>query len=278
MEGSTVTISAKPADAGGRRRRPLDARDLELEAPYVAWSTVFGHLRREFRQGDHIAIIGPTGSGKTHIAFPVAELRSHTIVVACKPRDELVTDAVARGYYLIPTDQLGKGIEYVDGRPLHPRVVYWPRLGERARRGLPEEAVLRAEKAHQRPRVGAALGYVRNEGKWSIVLDEGTWVCRDLNLQRDVDSALFQFRSLHSSIIILGQRPSWMGRYVLSSPTHLFLFNTNDGDDRKALGNVSGVDSKLVAELVARLDFERHEVLYIDTRRRVMFRTVAPAR
>jgi hypothetical protein len=41
---------------------------------------------------------------------------------------------------------------------------------------------------------------------------------------------------------------------------------------------VSGVDSKLVAELVARLDFERHEVLYVDTRRRIMFRTVAPAR
>ena len=270
-ESIATTWPKRPSSA---RRRVLDARELELEAPYVPWSTVYGHLRREFRQGDHVAIIGPTGSGKTHIAFPVAELRSHTIVVACKPKDELVTDALARGYWLVPTDELE--VPYVDGRPLHSRVVYWPRLKERTRRKLPQEAVLRAEKAHQRPRVGAALGYVRNEGHWSIVLDEGTWVCRDLNLQRDVDSALFQFRSLRSSIIILGQRPSWMGRYVLSSPTHLFLFNTNDGDDRKALGNVSGVDSKLVAELVARLSFERHEVLYIDTRRREMFRTVAP--
>jgi energy-coupling factor transporter ATP-binding protein EcfA2 len=278
MDRSTVTTSAKPASDDGRRRRGLDARELELAAPFVPWQTVYSHLRAEFRQGDHVAIIGPTGAGKTHIAFPVAELRSHTIVVACKPRDELVTDAIARGYYLIPTDELGKGIEYVDGRPLHPRVVYWPRLGERARRGMPDQAVLRAEKAHQKPRVGSVFGFVRNEGHWTVLLDEGTWVCRDLGLQRDVDSALFQFRSLRSSIIILGQRPSWMGRYVLSSPTHLFLFNTNDGDDRKALGDVSGVDSKLVAELVARLSFERHEVLYIDTRRREMFRTVAPPR
>jgi energy-coupling factor transporter ATP-binding protein EcfA2 len=282
MDESTAITSTKPRSVLGprssSRRRVVDAHELELEAPFVPWSTMYAHLRREFRQGDHVAIIGPTGSGKTHIAFPVAELRSHTIVVACKPRDELVQDALGRGYYLIPTDTLKQGIEYVDGRALHPRVVYWPRLGERAWRGLPEEAVLQAEKAHQRPRVGAALGYVRKQGKWSIMLDEGTWVCRDLGLQRDVDSALFQFRSLRSSIIILGQRPSWMGRYVLSSPTHLFLFNTNDGDDRKALGNVSGVDSKLVAELVARLSFERHEVLYIDTRRREMFRTVAPPR
>lgn len=266
------TTSAQPPSRS--RGRSFDERELELEAPYVKWPVVHRHLVENFRQGDHVAIIGPTGSGKTHIGFDVLELRSYGIVLACKPRDPLVQDALARGYWLVPTDQLE--VPYVDGRPVHSRVVYWPRLGERARRKLPQSEVLRAEKVHQRPRIGAALGYVRNEGHWAVMLDEGTWVCRDLNLQRDVDSALFQFRTLNSSIVILGQRPSWMGRYVLSSPTHLFLFNTNDGDDRKALGNVSGVDSKLVAALVERLDFERHEVLYIDTRRRVMFRTVAP--
>ena len=274
---SSATSSQRRAGppASGRRR-VLDPGELEHEAPFVSWQTVHRHLRSEFRQGDHVAIIGPTGAGKTHIGFDVLELRSYSIVIACKPRDNLVTDALARGYRLVDRDTLRDGIEYVDGRPLHNRYVYWPRISERTRRRLPESEVLRAEKLHQRPRVAAALGYVRNEGHWAVMLDEGTWVCRDLNLQRDVDSALFQFRTLNSSIVILGQRPSWMGRYVLSSPTHLFLFNTNDGDDRKSLGNVSGVDSKLVAALVERLDFERHEFLYIDTRRRLMLRSVAP--
>lgn len=278
---STTTPQPPQRNAGGgppssSRRRVYDERELADAAPFVSWSTVYSHLRREFKQGDHVAIIGPTGSGKTHIGFEVAELRTYSIVVACKPRDPLVSDALAKGYWLVDTDRLE--IPYVDGRPLHNRVVYWPRLSERSRRKMPASQVLAAEKAHQRPRVGAALGYIRNEGHWSVLLDEGTWVCRDLGLQRDIDSALFQFRTLDSSVIILGQRPSWMGRYVLSSPTHLFLFNTNDGDDRKALGNVSGVDSKLVAELVARLDFERHEFLYIDTRRRTMLRSIAPPR
>lgn len=275
---SRTTSSAFPSRPDPRRRRGrlVDAAELDEAAPRVGWPHLHGYLRRNFRQGDHVAIIGPTGVGKTHVAFPVAELRGHVIVIACKPRDELVSDALERGYWLVPTDQLE--VPYVDGRPVHSRVVYWPRLGERTRRKLPPEQVLRAEKVHQRPRVGAAFGYVRNEGHWCLVVDEGTWVCRDLGLQRDVDSALFQFRSLNASIVILGQRPSWMGRYVLSSPTHLFLFNTNDGDDRKALGDVSGVNTRLVAELVARLDFERHEFLYIDTRRRLMFRSVAPPR
>jgi len=268
-------MSSQASRPQPRRRRPTwDAFELEQAAPAVAWADLYTYLGREFKQGDHCAIIGPTGSGKTHVAFPVAELRSYVIVVACKPADPLVTESLSRGYHLNDTDELE--IPYSDGVPLYRRVVYWPRLSERARRKLPQAQVLAAEKRHQRPRVGAAIGYVRNEGHWALVLDEGTWVCRDLNLQRDVDSALFQFRTLNSSVIILGQRPSWMGRYVLSSPTHLFLFNTNDGDDRKALGDVSGVDGKLVAEIVSRLDYERHEFLYIDTRRRRLFRSIAP--
>jgi hypothetical protein len=258
-------------------RRRLEP-DPELEAPFVRWPELQTYLEQQFRQGDHVAILGPTGSGKTHIAFDVAAIRGYVIVVACKPDDPLIDDALTHGYYLIPTDQLNKGIEYVDGRPLHPRVIYWPRLGERARRKLPEHAVLAAERAHQRPRIGGALGFVRNEKKWTLMLDEGTWICRDLGLQRDVDSAMTQFRSIEASVIILGQRPSWMGRYVLSQPTHLFLFNTNDRDDRKALGEISGVDTALVRDLVGNLSFDRHEVLYIDTRNRRMYRTIAPPR
>jgi hypothetical protein len=268
-----------PRERRSTRERAREERiALATSAPFTPWTTLYGYLRENFRQGDHVAIIGPTGTGKTHIALEVAELRAYVIVLACKPRDPLISDAISRGYWLTSGDDLSREIEYVDGRPLHPRIVAWPKLSDRAARKLPDRQLLEAERAHQRPRVAAALGYVRKTGHWAVVLDEGTWICRDLNLQRQVDSALFQFRTLNSSVIILGQRPSWMGRYVLSSPTHLFLFNTNDGDDRKALGNVSGVDTRLVAQLVERLDFSRHECLYIDTRRRTMMRTVAPAR
>jgi hypothetical protein len=273
----TPSVSSPARTSRSRRSDPEERRrELELAAPFVAWPELFSYLRREFRQGDHVAIIGPTGTGKTHLALEVAELRAYVIVVACKPDDPLIDDAVSRGYWLVPTDELE--IPYSDGRPIHRRVIYWPRLSARARRKIPKHRVMAVEKAHQKPRVGSAIGYVRNEKHWALVIDEGTWVCRDLNLQRDVDSALFQFRSLDASVIVLGQRPSWMGRYVLSSPTHLFLFNTNDGDDRKALGDVSGVDTKLVADVVASLDHERFEFLYLDTRRRRMFRSIAPPR
>jgi hypothetical protein len=246
--------------------------DLDQLAPVTAWAEVAGYLKREWRQGEHFAILGPTGSGKTFAALEVAEIRTYVIVVACKPRDPLIQDALARGYWLVPTDRLE--IPYSDGRPLHPKVVYWPRLTDKQRRALPPSQVMRAEKGMQKPRVAGAIGYVRNAGHWTLLLDETTWVCRDLRLQEDVDSALFQFRSLDSSIILLAQRPSWIGRFALSSPRFLILFQTNDDNDRKALGEISSVDTNAVRAAVGELDFGRHECLLIDTYARRMWRTV----
>lgn len=272
MDTSTPPTQT-PSRPESRRRRDLTGAELDGAAPARSWLAMLGYLRREFAQGDHVAIIGPTGSGKTHIALQVADLRSYVIGIACKPVDPLIEDARANGYRIMSTAELfDKGqirIEYVDGTPLYPRIMFWPRERQRT---------LEQEKAMQAAAIRKLIKYVRDNGHWALLIDEGTWVCRDLNLQRDVDHALFQFRSLNSSIILLGQRPSWMGRYALSSPTHLFLFSTNDVNDRKALGEISGVDTKLVQDVVGRLNFPKHECLYINTRTREMFRTVAPAR
>lgn len=269
-----------PASPRARPNQPLSSSETSAAAPFTPWEQLYAYLRApgpdgrpRFQQGDHVAIIGPTGTGKTHIAFAVAEIRSYVIVVACKPKDPLIDDAIEHGYWLAP----GHGLEIpmVDGRPLHERVVLWPRLDTHK---LPPARILEAEKQHQRRVVAGAIGYVREHGKWCLVLDEGGWVCRDLALQRDVDSALNQFRTLQASVIILGQRPSWMGQYVLSQPTHLFLFQTSHTDDLKRLGDIAGVDTKVVQHLVRHLDTDSHEALYVNTRERTLMRTVAPPR
>jgi hypothetical protein len=261
---------------GMAQQSPRSSSSVE----FLPWDELYAYLASEggFRQGDHVAIIGPTGGGKTHIAIPIAELRDYVLFVACKPSDPLIDDLQRDGYWV--TSKMEIPYREHDGRyvPVHKKVVFWPRLHREDVRKMRPENLLTAEKAHQRPAVASALGYVRKNGHWCIVLDEATYVCRDLNLQRQVDSALFQFRTLKASIIVCGQRPSWMGRYALSSPTFLFIFGTNDLADRKALGDISGVDSRMVEQAVQQLDFRKHEVLFIDTRAREMFVTIAPPR
>ena len=256
---------------------PNPRSPVSKDAPFTPWAELYAHLKATWKQGEHFCVIGPTGSGKTFAALEIADIRSYVILVACKPKDALIGDAQKRGYWLVPTDKLE--VPYVDTKgegmkPLHSKVIYWPRLGEKAARKLPDSQVLAAERAMQKPRVQAAIGYVRQNGHWTLLLDETTWVCRDLNLQRDVDSALFQFRSLNSSLILLAQRPSWIGRFALSSPRFVMLFQTNDDNDRKALGEISAVDTRAVRDIVGDLDFQKHEALLIDTYRRRMWRTI----
>ena len=269
-------MEASPSTVPTRRRSRSPYVDPDVAAPFVPWARMHSYLLTEFRQGDHVSILGPTGTGKTHMALAIAEIRTYVLVIATKPRDPLVEDTIKRGYYLVPSDKLE--VPYVDGIPYHKRVVYWPRLSQKQIAKLPESQRIRLRKAHQKPRVSAALGYVDFNGHWCIVLDEGTWIYKDLRLGDDIDSALNQWRTNKASIIILGQRPAWMGRYVLSQPTHVFLFQTSNIDDAKSLGNITGANTKVVKELVQQLDHRSHQCLYINTRTREMFRTVAPPR
>lgn len=248
--------------------------DWQSEAPHVPWTQLHPYLRQNFLQGDHVSVFGPTGVGKTHLAFDIAEIRTYVLAIATKPRDELVDDALKRGYYRVPTNDLR--VDYVDGRPLHPRLIYWPQLTDGQLRRIPENQRIRARKKYQKPRVQAAMGYVDLNGHWCLLIDEGTWVYKDLRLAEDVDSALTQWRSMKASVVILGQRPAWMGRYTLSMPTHIFLFHTANVEDAKSLGNIGGVDTKLIREIVQNLDRDAHEFLYLDLRHHKMFRSIAP--
>lgn len=256
----------------------LRQSDFDYDARRVTWAEAMSYLRREFRQGDHVSILGPTGTGKTHVALEIAEIRTYVLVIACKQRDPLIEDTIARGYHLIPGNDLRKGIEYVDGRPRHTKLVYWPRLPESVASKLPESERIRARSRLQKPLIAGALGYVDLDGHWCVVLDEGTWIARDLGLQKEIDAALMQWRTNKASIIFLSQRPAWVGRYVLSMPKFVFLFNTPNVDDAKSLGDITGANARTVRSIVANLDRKAHEVLLINTETGEMFRTVANAR
>lgn len=252
--------------------------DLEAAAPFVPWPDLYRYLRRQFLQGQHVAIIGPTGTGKTHLAFELAEIRSYVIAVATKPRDPLIEDAIRRGYHRITALELSKGVEYVDGRPLHPRLVYWPNLSGRQLERLPDGQAIRTRVAYQKQLIRAAFGWVEKRGHWTLLLDEGSWIYRDLGLNQEIDAALTQWRSNKSSVIILAQRPAWVGRAVLSQPTHIFLFYTGNREDAKSLGDITGADTAAVRDIVSQLDRQHHHFLYIDTQTGAMYRSVAPPR
>jgi hypothetical protein len=215
--------------------------------------------------------VGPTGAGKTHLALEIAEIRSYVLFLACKPRDPLISELKARGYHEIREGKLE--IPYADGRPQYTRVVYWPRFSEKITKNDQDK-----ERQLQSQAMRQAFAYARRNGSWALVIDEGTWVCRDLNLQRLADSMYFQGRTLGVSVILSTQRPAWVGQYAFSQADHVFLFQTAHREDLKSLGDIAGVDTMAVREIVSQLDDRNHEVLYVNVRSRELWRTIAPPR
>ena len=54
----------------------------------LPWSTFIARWPTQFRQGQHVTVIGPTGCGKTTLVTELAEARSHVVALGVKHRDD----------------------------------------------------------------------------------------------------------------------------------------------------------------------------------------------
>jgi len=73
----------------------------------------------DWRQSEHVALIGPNGQGKTTLLISILPKRTYVAVLVTKPRDETIDKLIASGY-----DEYR---EWLDVDPdKSPRRVIWP--------------------------------------------------------------------------------------------------------------------------------------------------------
>ncbi len=264
---ATTAVGGPPegTDGTGGSLEPLTI------PPRITWAALQARMLRQWQPGEHITVVGPTGSGKTHLALTLAELCKYVLVIATKRDDPLIDDLQGRGYFatanldrLVWTDNDGPV-------PEHRHVIYWQRLegAKGARERQERQAVL----------VRKALDYAERTRGWTVVLDELMWATRNLHLDRELDSLWFGARTQGVSVIACSQRPTQVPLLALSSASYLFLFRTQDDRDLERLREAStGFPRRMLADQVARLNWHEHEFLFVDTRRMELARVVAPAR
>lgn len=228
---------------------------LDEKAPVVEWD---GFMENQFlwKQGQHIGVIGPTGSGKTYLSIYLLTMRDYVIVLATKPYDETVDALVNEEGYVLWKKWHNRPAE------AFPRRVIWPDAKDLKSQGK------------QRAEFMTALSDIYRSGGWCVYVDELWYMIHQLKMEVEVKTYLLQARSNNISLVGCSQRPSWIPVEMFDQPEHLFFFRDNDERNLKTIAGISWLSANLVRALVARL--EPYQFLYIHTRSGAMVRCTAP--
>lgn len=188
----------------------------------------------EWRQGEHIALIGPTGSGKTALAADVVNIRSYAVVLAVKPHDD--TLGSFHGYKVIRKWPPEYGQQ---------KVILWVKP-----QSLSDVFV-------QRDRIIKAMEQIYKAGNWCTYFDELSYISEVLKLRTQVIVFLNQGRSNGISAIASTTRPRKVPTEMFNQCRFVIAFKYDDRDELRRIADIAGIDFRDMLYLNGQL--ERHK-------------------
>jgi hypothetical protein len=220
----------------------------------------------DYRPGQHVAIIEPTGGGKTHLKYQLLaramKQNPHLSVrVTIPKRRDAGTAAwnAALGLKEIPTWPPPQRAPW---QPRPPGYALWPRHLNGSP-GQDPDAVLAADRAHVERQLKACAQDSYQNGNCIHDADDIFVQAVILGMNEFFSEMWTMGGVMGCGVWGMNQKPSGtregsVNSFFYNSPKHLFLGQDNDERNRDRFGEIGGVDRKYVSGIVQNL--EVHEI------------------
>lgn len=217
-------------------------------------------------QDQHVALIGPTESGKSTALHAMLPLRRYVTFFGTKIKDKTLQSFVDSGEYERLQDwPPTKGWPVKKPVPARdmPRRLLWPDVNSL-------DAVMKLEPVFRR-----AVDDIYGQGGWCVVWDEFWMQCEILKMRQTAKILLQQARSNDISMVMGMQRPAWIPPEVFDQTRHILFWRDNDERNLNRIGSIGWLNAGPIRAFVANL--EPFQFLYVNNRTGNMYRTTAPA-
>ena len=170
----------------------------------------------EWKQGEHMTILGRTGSGKTTLASTL--LRAKPYVLSVRTKSDRHESLPGR---TVSTSKKWEGFD--TNAHTTSRTILTPNYVQ----------------FQQRAEIARALRRIWEEGGWTLYLDELFYLDDRLKLGSQIDSLLTGGRGKGITVVCGMQRPVRATRFAMTQSTHLISFAQERRDVRQYLSPIS---------------------------------------
>lgn len=197
------------------------------------WDEFLEWFSTAWKPGQHMALVGPTGLGKSTFAIGILELRRYVLALDPKGGDETLEKA---------------GYERLTSWPLPDQAYDRISEGNPARYIVGNKSRTLEDRVTLRQLLHDTLSGVFESRGWTVYADEFQLLAdrKMMNLGALVETLLIAARSKYITVITSYQAPAWVPSAASRQATWIVLWPTRDVDVVKKLANVVGRDWRMI--------------------------------
>lgn len=197
------------------------------------WDEFLQWFATVWKPGQHCALVGPTGMGKSTFAVGILETRKYVLALDPKGGDETLETA---------------GYERLTEWPLPAKVYDAIAEGRPARFIVGAKSRTIADRIRLRQLLAECLEGVFESRGWTVYADEFQLLAdrKMMGLGNLVEQLLIAARSKFITVVTSYQAPAWVPSAASRQATWIVLWPTRDVDVVKKLANVVGRDWRMM--------------------------------